>query len=106
MSGSDDHLAWKRPVSSEACKGLRTVGGFPFLTMGASVGFQSRFSSDRFSYLRSSLLYICSGLDISLITFRNIDTFDLVTVDQFVVAMASIQEAIASLGLRIDGQQA
>ncbi|KAL6350182.1 hypothetical protein AAG906_004122 [Vitis piasezkii] len=34
-----------------------------------SLNLQSRFSSDRFSYLRSSLLYICSGLDISLITF-------------------------------------
>ncbi|RVW79190.1 hypothetical protein CK203_045188 [Vitis vinifera] len=30
----------------------------------------------------------------------------IVTVDQFVAAMASIQEALASLGQRIDGQQA
>ena len=30
----------------------------------------------------------------------------IVTVDQFVATMASIQEAIASLGRRIDGQQA
>ena len=30
----------------------------------------------------------------------------IVTVDQFDAAMASIQEAIASLGQRIDGQQA
>ena len=29
-----------------------------------------------------------------------------VTVDQFAAAMASIQEALASLGQRIDGQQA
>ena len=28
MCGGDDHLAWKRPVSSEACRGLRTVGGY------------------------------------------------------------------------------
>ncbi|RVX23835.1 hypothetical protein CK203_000366 [Vitis vinifera] len=27
MCGGDDHLAWKRPISSEACRGLRTVGG-------------------------------------------------------------------------------
>ncbi|RVW34689.1 hypothetical protein CK203_108917 [Vitis vinifera] len=27
MCGGDDHLAWKRPVFSEACKGLRTTGG-------------------------------------------------------------------------------
>ncbi|RVW85628.1 hypothetical protein CK203_037491 [Vitis vinifera] len=30
----------------------------------------------------------------------------IVTVDQFAEAMASIQEVIASLGRRIDGQQA
>ena len=29
----------------------------------------------------------------------------IVTVDQFAAAMASIQEAIANLGQRIDGQQ-
>ncbi|WJZ84240.1 hypothetical protein VitviT2T_003854 [Vitis vinifera] len=27
MCGCDDHLAWKRPVSPEACRGLRTTGG-------------------------------------------------------------------------------
>ncbi|KAL6326066.1 hypothetical protein AAG906_000941 [Vitis piasezkii] len=27
MCGGDDHLAWKRPVSSEACRGLHTTGG-------------------------------------------------------------------------------
>ncbi|RVW70637.1 hypothetical protein CK203_056497 [Vitis vinifera] len=27
MCGGDDHLAWKRPVSLEACRGLRTAGG-------------------------------------------------------------------------------
>ena len=35
---------------------------------------------------------------------RDIDP-QILTVDQFVTAMASIQEAIASLGQRIDGQQ-
>ena len=29
----------------------------------------------------------------------------VVTIDQFTAAMASIQEAIANLGQRIDGQQ-
>ena len=28
MFGGDDHLAWKRPISSEACKGLRTAGWY------------------------------------------------------------------------------
>ena len=36
---------------------------------------------------------------------RDIDS-QIVTVNQFAEAMASIQEAIASLGRRIDGQQA
>ena len=35
---------------------------------------------------------------------RDMDS-QIVTVDQFAEAMASIQEAIASLGRRIDGQQ-
>ena len=41
-----------------------------FLHVGVSVGFQSWFSSDRFSYLRSSLLCICSEFDINLSTSR------------------------------------
>ena len=28
MRGGDDHLAWKRPVSSETYRGLHTVGGY------------------------------------------------------------------------------
>ena len=36
---------------------------------------------------------------------RDMDS-QIVTVDQFAEAMASIQEAITSLGRRIDGQQA
>ena len=36
---------------------------------------------------------------------RDMDS-QVVTVDQFAAAMASIQEAIAGLGQRIDGQQA
>ena len=35
---------------------------------------------------------------------RDMDS-QVVTVDQFAAAMASIQEAIANLGQRIDGQQ-
>ena len=100
MCGGDDHLACKHPLSSEAFKGLHTVGRYnrfyqeflspillfleppypyrlclgpiriPFLHVGASMGLQSQVSSDRFSYLRSSLLYICLELDISLSTSR------------------------------------
>ena len=28
MCGVDDHLAWKRPVSLEMCRRLRTTGGY------------------------------------------------------------------------------
>ena len=28
MCGGDDHLAWKHPISLEACRGLRTAGGY------------------------------------------------------------------------------
>ena len=42
----------------------------PFLHVGASVVLQSRVSSNRFSYLRSSLFYIHLELDISLSTSR------------------------------------
>ncbi|RVW44128.1 hypothetical protein CK203_108466 [Vitis vinifera] len=77
MCGGDDHLAWKHPVSLEACRGLRTAGG---LTRASD---QLDRRSDQ----------------------GDMDS-QIVTVDQFAAAMASIQEAIASLGQRIDGQQA
>ncbi|RVW28703.1 hypothetical protein CK203_083305 [Vitis vinifera] len=33
MCGGDDHLAWKHPVSSEACRGLCTAGGGLFVVI-------------------------------------------------------------------------
>ena len=100
MCGGDDHLAWKHPVSSEACRGLLPSEGtitsardplkstlslleppypymislgpirIPFLHVGAFVDLQSQVSSDRSSYLHSSLLDICLELDINLNTSR------------------------------------
>ena len=35
MCGGDDHLAWKRLVSSEACRELRIVGGYNRLCQGS-----------------------------------------------------------------------
>ena len=32
MCGCDDHLAWKRPVSSEACRRLCTIGRYDLRT--------------------------------------------------------------------------
>ncbi|KAL6324413.1 hypothetical protein AAG906_013017 [Vitis piasezkii] len=31
MCGGDDHLAWKRPIFSEVCRGLRTTDGSLFI---------------------------------------------------------------------------
>ncbi|RVW86546.1 hypothetical protein CK203_045627 [Vitis vinifera] len=81
MCGGDDHLAWKRPVSSEACRGLRTAGGIGPLFL--------------------VLIYLCGSEQR-----RNTPDMDqqVVTVDQFTAAMASIQEALASLRQEIGGQ--
>ena len=35
MCGGDDHLAWKHPVSLEACKGLHIAGGYDRLCQGS-----------------------------------------------------------------------
>ncbi|KAL6348506.1 hypothetical protein AAG906_009966 [Vitis piasezkii] len=48
---------------------------------------------------------MCGGDDHLAWKHPDMDS-QIVTVDQFAAAMASIQEAIASLGQRIDGQQA
>ncbi|RVW19226.1 hypothetical protein CK203_100134 [Vitis vinifera] len=41
MCGGDDHLAWKRPVSSKACRGLRAAGGWLLLISLLRHGFDS-----------------------------------------------------------------
>ncbi|RVW29323.1 hypothetical protein CK203_116623 [Vitis vinifera] len=74
MCRGNDHLAWKHPVSLEACRGWHTVRG----QIDQSI--------------RPVRLEIRSG---------DMDS-QIVTVDQFDAAMASIQEALASLGQRID----
>ncbi|RVW72045.1 hypothetical protein CK203_054067 [Vitis vinifera] len=71
MCGGDDHLAWKRPVSSEVCRGLRTVGWMsldpliriPSSHVGASESLQSRFShhlglSSSLSWLGTPLHFV------------------------------------------------
>ena len=194
MCGSDDHLAWKHPVSLEACKGLRTIGGYDrfcqgslnppilsygvtstlqaslgpikisFLHVGASLDLQSCLGHnwvqlpppqspfdvirDRYQieyiwviFLRTYQLvpiespsyYTLSSVSIFIgrFTVTNLDSplwirvggrlarvsyqsdqrsnqrdmdSQIVILDQFVAVMASIQEALASLGQRIDRQ--
>ncbi|RVW61812.1 hypothetical protein CK203_065641 [Vitis vinifera] len=89
MCGGDDHLAWKHPVSLEACRGLRTTGGL---------------DSPSWTRVRGRLTRVSDQPD-QRVDQRDMDS-QVVTVDQFAAAMASIQEAIAGLGQRIDGQQA
>ncbi|RVX12633.1 hypothetical protein CK203_011531 [Vitis vinifera] len=95
MCGGDDHLAWKRPVSSEACRGLRTAGGYDHFCWGY-------FKVHPYPF-RATLTLVEGRL------VRVSDTPDMdqqvVTVDQFTAAMASIQEALASLRQEISGQQ-
>ncbi|RVW20700.1 hypothetical protein CK203_115914 [Vitis vinifera] len=90
MCGGDDHLAWKHPVSLEAAEGcVPPEEGFTVTDL-------------------DSPLWIRVGGRLSRVSDqsdqRDMDS-QVVTVDQFAAAMASIQEAIANLGQRIDGQQ-
>ncbi|RVW77707.1 Retrovirus-related Pol polyprotein from transposon 17.6 [Vitis vinifera] len=117
MRGGDDHLAWKRPVSSEACRGLRTAGDpsirIPSLHVGASEGFPclcSRSFGSDFPLIGPFV----PCLDIPLWIraeeeyFQDQDFYSqsgLSRFDQFTTAMASIQEALASLRQEIGGQQ-
>ncbi|WKA05482.1 hypothetical protein VitviT2T_023446 [Vitis vinifera] len=110
MCGGDDHLAWKRPVSSEACRGLRTAGGIGplFLVLIYLCGSEQRRSTFRIRIFTLSL-GIVSWIRVKGRLVRVSDTPDMdqqvVTVDQFTAAMASIQEALASLRQEIGGQQ-
>ncbi|RVW94269.1 hypothetical protein CK203_034758 [Vitis vinifera] len=105
------HLEPPSPCRLSVDPSIRT----PSLHVGASVGLQSRFSSNRStdtfslgstSWIRvgGRLIRVSDQLD-QRSDQRDMDS-QIVTVDQFAEAMASIQEAIASLGRRIDGQQA
>ncbi|RVW21342.1 Transposon Ty3-I Gag-Pol polyprotein [Vitis vinifera] len=96
MCGGDDHLAWKHLVSLEACRGLRTTGGSIFLVPS--------LDSPSWTRVRGRLTRVSDQPD-QRVDQRDMDS-QVVIVDQFAAAMASIQEAIAGLGQRIDGQQA
>ncbi|RVW22918.1 Retrovirus-related Pol polyprotein from transposon 297 [Vitis vinifera] len=113
MCGGDDHLAWKHPVSLEACRGLRTAGGAALVTIGFDYPLHSpileyflvpSLDSPSWTRVRGRLTRVSDQPD-QRVDQRDMDS-QVVTVDQFAAAMASIQEAIAGLGQRIDGQQA
>ncbi|KAL6334544.1 hypothetical protein AAG906_018883 [Vitis piasezkii] len=81
MCGGDDHLAWKCPVSSEACRGLHTAGGY--LVLYALQDWFFILSVDLSSWVR---------VKGRLVRFSERSGIDrrIVTVDQFTAAMASI----------------
>ncbi|RVW76373.1 hypothetical protein CK203_049843 [Vitis vinifera] len=119
MCGGDDHLAWKHPISLEACRGCVPPEGTiasardplthpSYLieppqpcSVSLLVGEFTVTSLDSPSWIRvgGRLSRVSDQSDQ-----RDMDS-QVVTVDQFAAAMASIQEAIANLGQRIDGQQ-
>ncbi|RVW73349.1 hypothetical protein CK203_057738 [Vitis vinifera] len=73
MCGGDDHLAWKHPISLEACKELRIIRCLDFPYWVRVEGRLVRFSEI---------------LDMDQ---------QVVMVDQFTTTMASIQEALSNL---------
>ncbi|KAL6323304.1 hypothetical protein AAG906_029311 [Vitis piasezkii] len=95
MCGGNDHLAWKHPVSSKPCRGLRPTGG--------------SFDQDFLSYMWVHLRDFRASLVI-LRVLRDQYEFELymdlpswVRVEgilvrsPFTTAMASIQEALTNL---------
>ncbi|RVW83075.1 hypothetical protein CK203_040749 [Vitis vinifera] len=60
MCGGNDHLAWKHPVSLEACRGLRTVGGFHSYTWVHLWTFRAALVTIGFGYPFLSLLLVIS----------------------------------------------
>ncbi|RVW98419.1 hypothetical protein CK203_026746 [Vitis vinifera] len=86
------------PSLFEACRGLRTAGG------AISLFRSSCFL--RIGPLLFIWLYL-RGVEGRLVRYSERQSMDqqVVTVDQFTAAMASIQEALASLRQEIGGQQ-
>ncbi|RVW21789.1 hypothetical protein CK203_109558 [Vitis vinifera] len=86
MCGGDDHLAWKRLVSSETCRGLHTTGrSIDTFNLGPTSWIKVR-----------GRLIIVSDQSNHKLNQRDMDS-QMVNVDQFALAMASILKAIASL---------
>ncbi|KAL6323313.1 hypothetical protein AAG906_029320 [Vitis piasezkii] len=92
MCGGDNHLAWKHPVSSEACRGLHTIGGIssmfslclPYLVFHALQDWFFILSVDLPSWVRVQRSLVHSLFERSDMDQR------VVTVDHFTAAMASI----------------
>ncbi|RVW94141.1 hypothetical protein CK203_038251 [Vitis vinifera] len=88
MCGGDDNLAWKCLVSSETCRGLRTAG-WRIDTFG--------LGSTSWIKVRGRLIKVSDQSD-QRSDQRYMDS-QIVTVDQFVEAMVSIQETEVALPL-------
>ncbi|RVW59020.1 hypothetical protein CK203_107794 [Vitis vinifera] len=110
MCGGDDHLAWKHPVSSEACRGLRTAGGHftvdTFMTPEFSSYIQifdchlrttrlSRLSLESHSWRR------VRGRLIRADSYPSSDS-SVEMSDELASTLASIQEFMAGVSRRLD----
>ncbi|KAL6325530.1 hypothetical protein AAG906_023375 [Vitis piasezkii] len=118
MCGGDDHLAWKRPVSLEACRGLRTIGDHLAMDTFMTPEFLS-YIQILDCYLRTMCLHVVlySFRVISRVLHpfclhyresRSIDQsdshqFDSVEMsDELASTLASIQEFMAGVNRRLD----
>ncbi|RVW30009.1 hypothetical protein CK203_089837 [Vitis vinifera] len=114
MCGGDDHLAWKHPVSLEACRGLRTAGGHltvdTFMTPDFSsyihisdchLGpcawsqFRSRLSLESHSWRR------VRGRLIRADSYPSSDS-SVEMSDELASTLTSIQEFMAGVSRRLD----
>ncbi|RVW48269.1 hypothetical protein CK203_069538 [Vitis vinifera] len=111
MCGGDDHLAWKHPVSLEACRGLRTVGGHlavdAFVTLEFSsniqisdchlrtIQFRIRLSLESHSWRR------VRGRLIRADSYPSSDS-SVEMSDELASTLASIQEFMAGVSKRLD----
>ena len=66
MCGGDDHLAWKHPISLEACRGLCTTGGYDRF-------YQGSFNPLILSYRATSTLQV--SLDPIKISLLHVSAF-------------------------------
>ncbi|RVW36774.1 hypothetical protein CK203_117747 [Vitis vinifera] len=111
MCGCDVHLAWKRPVFFEACRGLRTAGGHlavdTFVTLEFSsniqisdchlrtIQFRSRLSLESHSWRR------VGGRLIRADSYPSSDS-SVEMSDELASTLASIQEFMAGVSRRLD----
>ncbi|RVW62483.1 hypothetical protein CK203_063902 [Vitis vinifera] len=113
MCGCDVHLAWKSPVSLEACRGLRTAGGHLAVDTFVTLEFSSNTQiSD--CHLRTMWSQFRSRLSLESLSWRRVggrliraDSYpssdsSVEMSDELASTLASIQEFMAGVSRRLD----